>query len=341
MTNWITRMIEVPTVDATSSARDDVATIGHRVGYDYINIYRYNGDYESDQAVDSRIDGITAAVSGDDYLIHQYPTNNGPRFETRFIDRLNWRGTKIIIWVHDVESLRNQCPDGFDEYAYFNKAAALIVPNPATEQVLKAHGVTVPMVAHYIFDYLDDTPLPAPAATRQLVFAGNLDKSAFLGDWTQSVPVTVFGIANGGLADKLAANPQIDYRGALYRNELNAALGQGLGLVWDLDSAYGNFFTYTKYINPYKLTLYLSHGLPVIVSDEAAVAPFVTANHLGFAVHAIADIDGLLAAQSDDDLKKLTARVVRFAALLRTGSFTQRALLAAHQVVAFGTVQYD
>lgn len=338
MTNWITRMIEVPTVDATSSARDDVAAIGHRIGYEYINIYRYNGDYETDQAVDSRIDGITAAVAEGDYLIHQYPTNNGPRFETRFIDRLNWRGTKVIVWVHDIESLRDQCPDGFDEYAYFNKAAALIIPNPATSRVLKDHGVTVPMVPHYIFDYLDNTPLPPITAVRALTFAGNLNKSAFLGDWSQTTPITVFGIANGPLQQKLTANPQVDFRGALYRDKLNAALGQGLGLIWDQDSDYGNFFTYTKYINPYKLTLYLSHGLPVIVSSATAVAPFVAANHLGFAVEAISDIDELLAAQSDQALLALTTRVEHFAALLRMGYFTQRALLRAHAVVDFGTV---
>lgn len=74
---------------------DRSAHTGRHVGYEWLNMYRYNGAYESDQAVDSRIDRITAAVAAGDFLLYQYPGLNGPRFETRFIDCMKMRGAHV------------------------------------------------------------------------------------------------------------------------------------------------------------------------------------------------------------------------------------------------------
>lgn len=266
MTHWITRMVEVPTMDATSASKEDVATIGHQVGYEWLNIFRYNGDYESDQAVDSRIDGITAAVQAGDSLVYQYPSLNGPRFETRFIDRMNMRGARVILFVHDVEMLRgSNVAEGFDEYAYLNKAAVLIVHNPIMAELLTKRGVTVPMVSLNMFDALDDHPFPQDEFSRQLVFAGNLSKSNFLGDWSYNSSITTFGVANPNLWHKLTENPHVDFRGSMYRDELNQAIDGGIGLVWDVNTPDGNYADYARYNNPYKLSFYLGHGMPVIL----------------------------------------------------------------------------
>ncbi|MFT9041345.1 hypothetical protein [Schleiferilactobacillus harbinensis] len=340
MTHWLTHMVEVATLDATSASKDDVAAIGRQVGYEWLNIYRYNGDYESDQAVDSRIDGITAAVAAGDFLVYQYPSLNGPRFETRFIDRMKMRGANVVLFVHDVEILRgSNVADGFDEYNYLNKADALIVHNPVMAKVLHDRGVTVPMIPLYLFDALDDFPLSDNAPSRQLVFAGNLAKSNYLADWAYR-SITVFGAAGGSLWEKLTANPQVDFRGALYREQLNAAIGgDGIGLVWDVNTPEGNYADYARFNNPYKLSFYLGHGMPVIIPQEAAAAKFVTANKLGFALSSLADIDPLLADLADADLAAVTANARHIAALLRVGYFTKRALLKAEQTVKFGPLK--
>lgn len=73
MTHWITRIVEQPTMDATSASKADVATIGRQVSYEWLNIYHYDGAYESDQSMFSRIDGITAAVKPGNLVVYQYP----------------------------------------------------------------------------------------------------------------------------------------------------------------------------------------------------------------------------------------------------------------------------
>ncbi|MCI2172561.1 hypothetical protein [Schleiferilactobacillus perolens] len=334
-------MVDNPTMDATSASKEDVATIGRQVNYEWLNIFVYNGAYESDQALFSRIDGITAAVTAGDLVVYQYPTLNGPRFENLFIDRMNSRGVNVVIFVHDVELLRgsNVAMLKFDEYSFFNKAAALIVHNPIMAAALQKHGVTKPMVPLYMFDVIDDSQ-PQNKPSRQLVFAGNINKSPFLGDWPYHTPIKVFGMASfGDIRSKLENNPRVDYRGALYRDKLNEAIGNGLGLVWDVNTPQGNYATYAQYNNPYKLSFYLSHAIPVILSHNAAPAKFITENHLGFVLNELNDIDSLMDHLTDKELAEVTTNVLHLSTLLHSGYFTKRALLVAEQAVYYRSLQ--
>ena len=348
MRKWITRIIQSTTVDATAQAKDDIADIGEKNGYSPLHIFRYDSAYESNQAIQSRIDGITAAVAQGDLIIYQYPTLIGPRFDRFFLDQMHRRGAKVVLLIHDVELLRGTNSGvSIDEIPYFNDADVLIIHNPTMGKKLQELGVKTPMVSQYLLDYLDDHHdwrrlFTSPQEfTKTLVLSGNLFKSTYLTDWNQETPITVFGIADDNIKSKLNSNPQVDYRGSFWRDELINKLPKGFGLAWDSDSNMGNYGSYTRFNHPHKLSLYLSHGMPVIVWNQSAVAPFVEANHLGVTIGSLGEIDELIKNISDEQISDMLTHVNNMGVLLRDGYFTTRALFGAEQQVFYGNINFS
>ncbi|MCI2172562.1 sugar transferase [Schleiferilactobacillus perolens] len=348
MRKWITRIIQGTSVDATAQAKDDIADIGVKNGYSPLHIFRYDSAYESDQAIQSRIDGITAAVAQGDLIVYQYPTLISPRFDRFFLDQMHRRAVKVVLLIHDVELLRGTNSSvSIDEIPYFNDADVLIIHNPAMGKKLRELGVKTPMISQYLLDYLDDHHdwrrlFTSPEEfTRTLVLSGNLFKSSYLTGWSQETPITVFGIANDNIKNGLDNNPKVDYRGSFWRDDLINKLPKGFGLAWDSDSNMGKYGSYTRFNHPHKLSLYLSHGMPVIVWNQSAVAPFVEANHLGMAIGSLSEIDKLIASIPDEQISDMLTHVNDIGVLLRDGYFTTRALIEAEQQVFYGHINFS
>lgn len=348
MHKWITHIIQGASADATSQAKDDITKIGISNGYQPLHIFRYNSDYESDQALQSRVDGITAAVAHGDLVTYQYPTLISPRFDQFFMDQMHGRGAKVVLLIHDVELLRGtNSGTSIDEIPYFNKADVLIVHNPIMAQKLQQMGVTTPMVSQYLLDYLDDNHdwhrffTDIKDFTKTLVLSGNLFKSSYLTDWHEETPIAVFGVADDNIKKGLNDNPKVDYQGSFWRDELIDRLPRGFGLAWDSDSAMGRYGSYTKFNHPHKVSLYLSHGMPVIVWDQAAIAPFVKANHLGMTISSLDQLDGLLSSISDAEITDMLTHVNNMGILLRDGYFTTRALTASEQLAFVGHITFS
>lgn len=348
MRKWITDIIQGASADATSQAKDDITAIGLKNGYEPLHIFRYNSDYESDQAIASRVDGITAGVAHGDPAVYQYPSLVSPRFDTVFINQLRARGAKTVLLIHDVELLRgtNQ-GNSVDEIPYFNSANVLIVHNPVMAEKLSELGVTVPMISQYLLDYLDDDHdwhrfFTSPKQfTGDLFLSGNLFKSSFLTDWHEQTPITVVGVADEGIMQGLRDNPQVTYPGAYGRYDLINHLPRGFGLAWDSDSGMGQYGSYTRYNHPHKVSLYLSHGMPAIVWNESAVAPFIAANHLGLTISNLDELDVLLPSLDENTITDMLTHVNAFGVLLRDGYFTARALAAAEEKAFVGTIHFS
>ncbi|ERL64699.1 sugar transferase [Schleiferilactobacillus shenzhenensis] len=348
MRKWISDIIQGESADATSQAKDDITAIGQKNGYEPLHIFRYNSDYESDQAIASRVDGITAGVAHGDLVVYQYPSLVSPRFDTVFVTQMRARGVKIVLLIHDVEVLRgtNQ-GNSVDEIPYFNSVDVLIVHNPIMAEKLKELGVTTPMVSQYLLDYLDDDHdwhrffTEPDQFTGDLFLSGNLFKSSFLTDWHEETPITVVGVADEGIMQGLRDNPKITYPGAYSRYDLINHLPRGFGLAWDSDSGMGQYGSYTRYNHPHKVSLYLSHGMPAIVWDQAAVAPFIEANHLGLTISSLDDLDVVLPSLTADTINDMLAHVNDMGVLLRDGYFTARALSAAEEKAFVGKIQYS
>lgn len=336
MQKWITDIVQGRTFDATRQAKQDIANIGEAMGYKVANIFRYNDVGESDDAMLARIDGITAAVERGDMLVYQFPSLNSGRFDMLFVDQMHRRGVKLVCLVHDVATMRDQqAPTWIDEIGYFNKCDVLIVHNRRMVDKLKELGVTTPMVCQYLLDYLDDSHEPDKYETqpadfkRGVVLAGNILKSRYLADWDHETPITVFGVTDEELDEKLAANPKIDFRGQLWRWDLIQQMPRTFGLAWDSDTSSYKYNDYTQYNHPHKVSMYLSHGLPVIIWRQAAVADIIVKNHLGIAIDSLDQLDDAIQNISDEELATMLHNVGEFGKLIRDGWFTRQGLQEA------------
>lgn len=335
MKKWLTQIIEGASVDAVSKSRGDVCEIGKSVDYNPLYIYRYQDPKETKDALNSRIDGITAAVKPGDIVIYQYPNYNGGLFEETFIHRMKMRRASVAILVHDSELIRGSSYN--DEKKLFNMADALIVHNERMEEQLKSFGITTPMIYKELFDYLVPESVGAPVNTlnKKIIFAGNVEKSLYLREWNARTPILVYGRKG-----EVQLSEQIDYQGEYLQDELLRVIPKdGFGLAWDDDIKDGGFYgRYTKYNAPHKVSLYLALGMPVIVWEESAAALMVKKYGLGYTLPSIDGVDELMASIDGQELISVKNRVIKFSKVLREGMFTKNAINQFENDVLFPEV---
>lgn len=232
--------------------------------------------------------------------------------------------SKIVLLVHDVESLRMSAdhPEFLTaEIRRFNSVDGLIVHNQAMADWLSDQGATVPMSQLQLFDYINPQRLITDATSSNICFAGNLRKAQFLNDVPfKQLEVDVFG---DGLT---LTNSQLIDHGSKSPDELPKYLTDRFGLIWDGDSAdtcSGEYGEYLKYNSPHKASLYLSSGLPVIVWSQSALAPVVESLGVGFAVDSLADIEPMLNKLSDADDRRMKHAALNTAKKLRSGQMIE------------------
>lgn len=330
---WITNILQSPTVNAVDKAKVDIAKIARTRGYNILSIFRYSATGESDEAMHSRVDGITAGVAAGDIVLYQYPSYISIRFDLFFINHMIARGAKIVLFIHDIEYMRKGISKTFNEIEILNRCDALIVHNSHMEKKLRVFGVKIPMISNYIFDFLQEETYKNNDFNREVVLAGSLLKSDYLTKWNYKTRIIAFGNHDG-----LKLSDTVDYRGAVAQEELSEKLPNCFGLSWDSTEG---FKEYTKYNNPYKLSMYLAMGLPVIVWNRSAIASFVVNNNLGYAIGDLSKLDGLMSELSDGQILNTRNNVRKFGALLRQGFFTKKALLRTEQQLSYGSIEYD
>ena len=82
--------------------------IAHQIGCREMGIYRYNGNQESSESLNSRIDGIISGINQGDIVICQLPTGNGLKFERELISHLRAYRSRIAIFIHNFETLLHE-----------------------------------------------------------------------------------------------------------------------------------------------------------------------------------------------------------------------------------------
>lgn len=269
--------------------------------WDLPNFFRKHGDF-------------------DEYVL-QYPIYSKIVTKRLFKTLRNVPG-KLILVIHDIESLRFQTDDDKSiqhEIHLLNQADGLIVHTQAMQTWLQDHGVTVPMKKLELFDYLNSQPLLEKINYEKSVcYAGNLMKSSFLGTLNlNGYKLSVFG------PNPLPNFPdEINYLGVRTPDELPKELKYNFGLVWDgttTATCDGIFGEYMKFNSPHKVSLYLSTGLPVIIWKQAAVASYIVNNQLGIAIDSLDNLPAILDSLSDEEYQILKKSVLSYANRLRKG----------------------
>lgn len=239
------------------------------------------------------------------------------------------KGIRFAALVHDLDSLRNLHGEGavYSDKVFLPVFDRIICHNPAMKRHLLAQGIREEQLTVLeIFDYLLD-PLPerkTPDAF-SLCVAGNLspEQSGYLyrliDDPGRDYPLHLYGPGFTGETD---ADKQVFYHGIFPPDELPRHLEGAYGLVWGGDSAdtcTGSFGDYLQYNNPHKLSLYLATGMPVVLWDQAATAPFVREHRLGITVSGLKGLAAAPHVVDSDALAKIQKQ-------LATGWYFSRAM---------------
>ena len=183
------------------------------------------------------------------------------------------------------------------------------------------------------FDYLntyqagqDNTDIKSNI---NIVFAGNLEKSLFVRKLhtLEAYPNLHYHLY-GKQADDIPTNESVIYKGC-FQNDDIADIDGTWGLVWDgesIDTCKGNFGEYLKINAPFKFSLYLAKGLPVIVWKESAMAKYVEDYGLGITIDSLNDIYPTIQKLSETQVEHIKENVSKYSASVKKGKMLSSVL---------------
>lgn len=229
---------------------------------------------------------------------------------------------KIIILIHDIQYLRDFPTMRNEEISWLNRADTIIAHNDSMKQQFINDGVFVNIVTLKIFDFLDSNPFVTKLKKEDpIIFAGNLDKAPFLRKMDQVYPVNAFGITKN---KKFPMN--VNYFGSFDQEELAYELQGSFSLIWDGDSTEtcsGPLGEYLKINNPYKVSMSLALGIPVIIWKKAALANFVSENKLGICVNSLQEIKYKINELSESEYQTLIINAKKQGEKLRNSFYSK------------------
>jgi hypothetical protein len=323
--------LDVKTVGSVSTAyqkaRDDVAVTCGSLGFSPIELQSSFSRIGRLMAV-PKLNMALGRLGPSDLLLTQHPLNSRAFYAT-LSGGARGRGYTNILLVHDIDYLRYgyEIDAGITlaEKTALQGADGLITLTTNMSEYLTGIGVAKPMTPMYLWDYLTPcTPRAAGSFSGTAVFAGNLNKAAFLRHLPAGLKLRVYG--PGREEDLKGA---VDYAGVFPADDLPGILDGDFGLVWDgdsPDSGAGDFGTYLRYNAQHKLSLYLAAGLPVAVWDQAGTASFVTDNHVGWAIASLGEFRERLKSTTAAEYAELRTNATKVGEQIRSGHFLRSAI---------------
>lgn len=336
--------------NAGSKAREDIASILASIGLTQLEL-PYDLAARRAGSAFARIgfhmtaaedwEKILAIAQANDTVIVQFPLLHHTLLAKKPFRSAANRGVKLIFLIHDLDFIRAGAEKSkrlatrlrirAEELSLLECASAVIVHNERMKRKLVDSCGVKPerILTLEIFDYLIPSNIPHARALGRLapiVIAGNLrrGKASYIYDLPQNVEFNLYGF---GYEDNGA--PNIHYKGEFAPEELPAQLEGSFGLIWDGDSAQtcaGPYGSYLRINNPHKTSLYLAAGLPVIIWEQAALAPFVTAHGIGVTVSNLDNLSNVIDTITDNEYARMKSNVREISAELRSGNFTKRAI---------------
>ncbi|MDD6070866.1 MAG: hypothetical protein PUC12_08660 [Clostridiales bacterium] len=333
---------------AGSKAVSDISEIACGVGFEKKKIIIFGGcslgnKIKRQIKLAQEWENVYDSIDANSVLLLQHPFGMHHMNRSRSLRRLKKeKKIHVISMVHDVESLRKI----FDNNCYKREfslmielADILIVHNKRMAEYFTKIGVpSNKIVILGIFDYLQQEKLQhTPSFAKQINIAGNLDvkKSPYIAELgkLENVEIKLYG---PNFDNKINNYTNVKYEGCFLPHEIPQKLISGFGVVWDgtsIESCQGPTGEYLKYNNPYKLSLYLSAGLPVVIWSEAAEAEFVLKHHAGIAVRSLCELTDIFSYMTEAEYNELARGARRVADKLRTGQYTLNALNTAINII--------
>jgi len=261
-------------------------------------------------------------------------------FTTHLVKKIQRKGVKVYLIIHDLEVLRNANLDTvplkhkirvhLQESSLLGAADGIVAHNPIMKAFLVKQGLAEQKIVSLdIFDYLIPNFQEKTTQTKDqpIIVAGNLaqEKAGYLYALPETPIYNLYGVG----FDKSRALENESYFGSFLPDELPAALEGGFGLVWDGDSAEtcsGVFGEYLRYNNSHKASLYLASGFPLVVWKQSALSHFVLEKNCGIAVESLHDLKTTIENLSDADYQELVTNAKRIGKKIRDGFYLTSAL---------------
>lgn len=319
--------------------KEDISAIAENLGYKNIGLDSNRGGAISRFLIKLIDMGrIVVLCRKGDTLFIQYPFK---KFFTLASKLAHLRGAKVVTLIHDLGSFRRKRLSVEQENRRLRNADYIIVHNPSMMNFLQSHGCTRPLHCLEIFDYLSPAvakerlcPPPHHHSYRVVLASGLTRRRApYIYDLDNVITDWHLELYGRGLEEGADAQwTHITYHGCLSPDELIANVEGEFGLVWDgesLDECTGAWGEYLRINNPHKTSFYLRAGLPVIIWDKAALAPFVEREGVGILVSSLRDISSRLSAITPAEYKAMSDRAATIGKKIAEGHYTQTALAAA------------
>jgi len=256
----------------------------------------------------------------------------------------NYKNIHLIAVIHDLYSLMT----GKKETNYLQTVEVLkyydvvISHNKIMTKYLIEKGISSKKIVNLqLFDYLLNNELEMNCRNRDtsIIIAGNLEKEkiSFLKElnFNNNISFNLYGMNFPESFNKIN-NVKINYFGSFEPNKLIKELVGDFGLVWDSNSSLGGqgiLGNYQRYNNPHKTSLYLAAGFPVIVWKEAALAPLILENNLGFVVDNLNELPDKISKISKEDYDMMKTNVEKIGMRIRSGYFLTEALKKAETII--------
>ena len=267
------------------------------------------------------------------FVLVQYPLLGINIFFKYYIQLLKIKKCKVCAIIHDVDCLRYDFDKSrvSQEMENLMPYDAVISHNPSMTKWLKQNGYKGHIEAIFLFDYLaknvnkvknDSTKFA------EIAFAGNLARGTFLNKLSvNSFDLNLFG---PGFNKTIAAkNSRIKWFGSFSPLEILNEIKGKFGLIWDGDSTEeitGLMGNYIRYNTPHKTSLYLASGLPVIISKNAALAPFIEENNIGICINSLSDIQEKAFGISAEEYAVMKSNATLIGEKLRRGDYLTEAV---------------
>ncbi len=272
-------------------------------------------------------------------LLVQYPLQGINPYFKYFIKLLKLKGCVVSCIIHDLDSLRadfNQTnlDKEIDALLAYD---AIISHNTAMTEWLRENGYKGFVTEVLLFDYLVEKPVKKDVTknneeARRIAYAGNLARGNFLKNLSKVNGKFRINLYGSGLDKKVLDNNKnidIKWYGSFSPTEIVNEINGDFGLVWDGDSVEdikGLMGGYLKYNTPHKTSLYLTAGLPVIVSKKAAIAEFIKANNIGICINGITEISDRIDNLEREMYMEMKENVRLFSEKLESGYFMTQAV---------------
>ncbi|MBT0717778.1 hypothetical protein HGT71_05760 [Rosenbergiella epipactidis] len=344
MTVWITKA-DVPenyyTISSGYIANRDMAYFSSDLG---VKPLKYNTNCirnASKVSIEGIIENVLSPISPGDIVFVQFPTWLDYGIESLLIKKLIalsdvkvslvlW---DVIAWLFD-DSDRDFTGD--NEFQLMNQCQLVISPNEKmTDRLVKDGGIKTKIISMGLSDYYCEVP---PSFKKQfkkeLTFVGSLNKTDF-SNYDGRFLINLIGNPND-LTEEERNKSNLNIMGELNNSDIPGQLNAGFGLVSYHNSNkrveksyFGGAERYGQFNNPFKLSLYLASGLPVIVDRYSPHAERIKKDGLGLVINELNDINEVVGSIDESQYNRMVENVWNYSLKLRSGFFSNNILRKA------------